>query len=249
MAKTVNAYNINERMQIAENLAAIRSRVTLAAQKSGRNPADVKLLAVSKTFPAQAVAEAYDAGGQRCFGENRVQELEAKVPALPPDIEWHLIGHLQANKVRNALKFSSFIHAVDSLALLQRIERLAAEMDAHPRLLLEVNISGEESKFGLRPAEVAPLLQWLPADAPAPVIGLMTMAPFDVPEATLHEVFGGLRNLRDQLQRQTGHALPELSMGMSGDFEAAIAEGATIVRVGSAIFGTRDYTALASTTT
>ncbi len=231
-------HNINERMQIAENLAAIRSRVANAARKAGRNPASVKLLAVSKTFPPEAVAEAY-AAGQNCFGENRVQELECKVPILPKEIEWHQIGHLQANKVRGALKFSSWIHAVDSLALLQRIERLATEMDAHPKLLLEVNVSGEESKFGLRPDEVATLLDWLPENAPAPVVGLMTMAPFDVLEAVLHEVFGGLRQLRDRLQQETGHPLPELSMGMSGDFETAILEGATIVRVGSAIFGHR----------
>ena len=158
------------------------------------------------------------------------------------EIEWHQIGHLQANKVRGALKFASWIHAVDSLPLLQRIERLANEMNSHPKLLLEVNISGEGSKFGLRPEEVTPLLEWLPANAPAPVVGLMTMAPFDVPEAILHEVFGGLRALRDRLQQETGHSLPELSMGMSGDFEVAIQEGATIVRVGSAIFGHREYT-------
>lgn len=240
MTEMVVIHNINERMEIAESLAAIRSRVASAARQAGRNPSSVKLLAVSKTFPAEAVAEAY-AAGQRCFGENRVQELEAKAPALPTEIEWHQIGHLQANKVRGALKFASWIHAVDSLPLLQRIERLATELDAHPKLLLEVNVSGEESKFGLRPEEVASLLEWLPSDAPAPVVGLMTMAPFDVPEATLHEVFGGLRQLRDRLQQETGHALPELSMGMSGDFEVAIQEGATIVRVGSAIFGTRDY--------
>ncbi|MBP5300093.1 MAG: YggS family pyridoxal phosphate-dependent enzyme [Victivallales bacterium] len=216
----------------------IRGRVAAAAESAGRNPSEVKLLAVSKTFPPAAVAEAF-AAGQKCFGENRVQELEVKAPVLSSEIEWHQIGHLQANKVRGALKFSSWIHAVDSLALLQRIERLAAELDAHPKLLLEVNVSGEASKFGLKPSEVAPLLEWLPADAPAPVVGLMTMAPFDVPESTLHEVFGGLRTLRDQLQSATGHALPELSMGMSGDFEVAIAEGATIVRVGSAIFGHR----------
>ena len=224
--------------QISDNLMEIRGRVAAAAVSAGRNPSEVKLLAVSKTFPPAAVAEAF-AAGQKCFGENRVQELEVKAPVLSSEIEWHQIGHLQANKVRGALKFSSWIHAVDSLALLQRIERLADELDAHPKLLLEVNVSGEASKFGLKPSEVAPLLEWLPADAPAPVVGLMTMAPFDVPESTLHEVFGGLRNLRDQLQSATGHALPELSMGMSGDFEAAIAEGATIVRVGSAIFGHR----------
>ncbi|MBQ4480093.1 MAG: YggS family pyridoxal phosphate-dependent enzyme [Victivallales bacterium] len=226
--------------QIAENLNRIRKRVAHAAVSSGREVSAVKLLAVSKTFPADAVAEAY-AAGQRCFGENRVQELEAKAPKLPAELEWHQIGHLQANKVRGALQFSSWIHAVDSLPLLQRIERLAAEMDTHPKLLLEVNVSGEESKFGLRPDEVAPLLEWLPSSAPAPVVGLMTMAPFDVPEPTLHEVFGGLRLLRDRLQQETGHPLPELSMGMSGDFEIAIQEGATIVRVGSAIFGHRDY--------
>ncbi|MBR6471615.1 MAG: YggS family pyridoxal phosphate-dependent enzyme [Victivallales bacterium] len=224
--------------QIAENLAAIRERVRAAAVQSGRSPDAVKLLAVSKTFPPGAVAEAY-AAGQGRFGENRVQELAAKAPALPKAIEWHQIGHLQANKVRGALEFASWIHAVDSLSLLRRIERLAAEMAVHPKLLLEVNVSGEESKFGLRPQDVSALLRELPQDAPAPVVGLMTMAPLDAPQELLHAVFGGLRRLRDQVQQEAGRALPELSMGMSGDFEVAIQEGSTIVRVGSAIFGHR----------
>ena len=224
--------------QIAENLAAIRERVRAAAVQSGRSPDAVKLLAVSKTFPPEAVAEAY-AAGQGRFGENRVQELAAKAPALPKAIEWHQIGHLQANKVRGALEFASWIHAVDSLSLLRRIERLAAEMAVHPKLLLEVNVSGEESKFGLRPQDVSALLRELPQDAPAPGVGLMTMAPLDAPQELLHAVFGGLRRLRDQVQQEAGRALPELSMGMSGDFEVAIQEGSTIVRVGSAIFGHR----------
>ena len=224
--------------QIAENLATIWRRVQTAAIQAGRSPDTVKLLAVSKTFPPEAVSEAYSTGQMR-FGENRVQELVTKAPILPSEIEWHLIGHLQANKVRGALEFSAWIHAVDSLSLLQRIERMAEEMAVHPRLVLEVNISGEASKFGLQPSEVSTLLRELPQNAPAPVVGLMTMAPLDAPSELLHAVFGSLRQLRDRLQQETGHALPELSMGMSDDFEAAIQEGSTIVRIGSAIFGHR----------
>ncbi len=227
--------------QLVANLTSVRESVAQAAVAAGRSPESVRLLAVSKTFPAADVLEAYSQGGQLCFGENRVQELESKAPVLPTEIEWHLIGHLQNNKVRAALKFASWIHSVDKPELLNRIEKIAAELSVHPKLLLEVNISGEASKFGLRPEEVSQLLAELPADAPAPVVGLMTMAPLDATDAELHQVFGGLRELRDSLEREHKIQLPELSMGMSGDYHIAIAEGATIVRVGTAIFGHRDY--------
>ena len=230
---------------ILENLTHIRQRIEKAAQSAGRNPASVRLLAVSKTFPAADVEIAWRDGGQTCFGENRVQELEAKAPVLPTEIEWHLIGHLQNNKVRAALKFARWIHSVDCLSLYERIQRIAAEESAAPKLLLEVNVSGEESKFGMKPDEADALLQAAVAcgNGPAPIVGLMTMAPAEADAATLHAVFGGLRQLRNRLQDAYGLPLPELSMGMSGDFEAAIAEGATLVRVGSAIFGHRDYSA------
>lgn len=224
--------------QIAENLAAVRARIVSAAQSSGRDAGSVRLLAVSKTFPATAIAEAY-AAGQRSFGENRIQEIEAKAPALPSGIEWHLIGHLQANKVRSAVKWTTWIHSVDSLDLLNRIDRIAGEEGRRPNVLLEVNISGEKSKFGFSPkdaGDIAPLAAAMPNLRMA---GLMTMAPMEASPEVLHQVFGGLRQLRDRIAGEYRIDLPVLSMGMSGDFEIAIAEGATIVRIGTAIFGHR----------
>ena len=222
---------------IAENLKSINERIANALAKSGRPADGARLLAVSKTFPAEVVKEAYDAG-QLCFGENRVQELAEKAPKLPSDITWHLIGHLQQNKVRQALQHAAWIHSVDSSDLFARINRIAAELNVAPRILLEVNISGEESKFGLKPDDVEKTV----ADnlgGPASCVGLMTVAPALASEAELHKIFEGLRNLRDKIQSNLKTSLPELSMGMSGDFEIAIAEGATIVRIGSAIFGHR----------
>jgi PLP dependent protein len=224
---------------IAENLTAVRQRIADAARKAGRQPSDVRLLAVSKTFPAADIADAYANGAQHCFGENRVQELEEKAPILPQEIQWHLIGHLQANKVRNAVKFATWIHSVDSLELLERIERIAEEEHACPHILLEVNISGEESKFGLTPEQADELAGVAKNMTHLKLEGLMTMAPFEAPADELHRVFGGLRELRDHIAQHHNITLPELSMGMSGDFEAAIAEGATIVRIGTAIFGHR----------
>ena len=208
-------------------------------RKAGRAEDSARLVAVSKTFPAEAVASAREAG-QFLFGENRVQELATKVPVLPQDIEWHLIGHLQANKVRAAVNLATWIHSVDTADLLRRIVRIAEEENRTPRLLLEVNVSGEASKFGMRADEVEATV----SACPTPLLcGLMTVAPAEATVAELHQVFASLRKLRDSVAAATGHPLPELSMGMSGDFEIALAEGATIVRIGSAIFGHRDYPA------
>ena len=222
---------------IYNNLQSVRERIAAAATRAGRSPSEVTLLAVSKTFSAELVSEAL-AAGQIEFGENRVQELAEKTPLLPDTCRWHLIGHLQKNKVRQALQFASMIQSVDSLSLLQRINRIAGEMELAPEILLEVNISGEDSKFGVSPEEVEPLLEAV-REGPARCLGLMTMAPLQASEIELAAVFAGLRQLRERLAANTGIALPELSMGMSGDFEIAIAEGATIVRLGSAIFGGR----------
>ena len=222
---------------IAEQLREVRDNVAAAAQAAGRSAADVKLLAVSKTFPAEDILTAYEAG-QREFGENRVQELAEKAPKLPADCVWHLIGHLQQNKVRQALQYAAWIHSVDSSELFSRINRIAAELAVVPRILLEVNVSGEESKFGLRPDDVEEVVA-KNLEGPASCVGLMTVAPALASEAELHKIFEGLRNLRDKIQSNLKTSLPELSMGMSGDFEIAIAEGATIVRIGSAIFGHR----------
>lgn len=223
---------------LIENFNLVREQVAQAAVDAGRSPDSVRLLAVSKTFPAEDVLQVFQAG-QACFGENRVQELSEKAKILPKEIEWHLIGHLQQNKVRAALEFSNWIHAIDTPELMARIQTIAAELNVSPKLLLEVNISGEESKFGLMPEKALELAKSLPNNPQAPLVGLMTMAPFEAPEDELHRVFGGLRALRDRIQDETGRELPHLSMGMSGDYKIAIQEGATIVRIGTAIFGHR----------
>ena len=221
---------------VGENLNEIRTEITNAARKAGRAPESVRLLAVSKTFPAEDVKSAYDAG-QRMFGENRVQELEVKAPVLPQDIEWHLIGHLQSNKAAKAVEHASWIHSVDSVKLLSLIEKAAEKRNKTMNILLEVNISGEESKFGLR--DDTEILEIAKAAQEMPYIrlrGLMTMAEIDADEKRLHETFAGLRAMRDRLEKELHITLPELSMGMSSDFPEAIAEGATIVRIGTANF-------------
>jgi pyridoxal phosphate enzyme (YggS family) len=224
--------------QIAENLEIIRHRIAAAAKRSGRSAGEVKLVAVSKTYPPEAIREAMDAG-QRCFGENRVQDALPKIEALPSDLDWHLIGHLQTNKVRKVIGRFSLFHGVDNTALALQMNRIAGESGVTANILLEVNISGEASKFGFDPTALPPALDELLPLPNLRIEGLMTMAPFsDKPEAA-SPVFEGLRKLRDALSAATGHQLNELSMGMSGDFEQGIAEGATIVRVGSAIFGSR----------
>ena len=224
---------------IAENLSEVRAAVARAAADAHRSPESVCLLAVSKTFPADDVRIAYDAG-QRMFGENRVQELEAKAPVLPSDIEWHLIGHLQSNKAAKAVEYASWIHSVDSAKLLAMIDKAAEKRGKSIHVLLEVNISGEASKFGMRDeAEILETAKAACGMAHVRLCGLMTMAELDADEKRLHETFAGLRMMRDRLERELGISLPELSMGMSSDFPQAISEGATIVRVGTAIFGRR----------
>lgn len=223
--------------QLKSVLASIRE----SAEASGRSPESVRLLAVSKTFPAEDIQEVYSAG-QREFGENRVQELETKVPVLPKDIVWHLIGHLQSNKAAKAAELADWIHSVDSMKLVRKLSEAAAKNGKTLKILLEVNVSGEESKSGIRSKEE--LFQIAEAAAAAPGLewkGLMTMAPAGAPPEVLKQVFAGLRSLRDELQAKFSVSLPELSMGMSGDYPAAIAEGATIVRIGTAVFGGRDY--------
>jgi pyridoxal phosphate enzyme (YggS family) len=223
---------------IAANLEEIRRRMADAAQRAGRDPASVRLVAVSKTYPAEAVAAAATTG-QRVFGESRVQESRDKIPACPPGLEWHFIGHLQKNKVRQALPLFSFFHSIDSTALAGAIDRIAGETGVKTQGLLEVNVSGEETKHGFTPEELRaqfPTLSKLPH---LRILGLMTMAPYGDNPEDARPVFRTLRELRDELQSTCQHPLPELSMGMSGDFEPAIEEGATLVRVGSSIFGAR----------
>jgi PLP dependent protein len=223
--------------QIAANLAAIRSRIVQAAQRSGRSADDVRLVAVTKYARPEWVRALVDAG-HALLGESRPQQLIERAGLLPGQIEWHLIGHLQRNKVRAVLPHVALIHSVDSLRLAERISDIAGQMSLTPRVLLEVNVSGEESKDGFDPGQLQsewPTLRALPN---LQIAGLMTMAPAGEDEESARPTFRRLRTLRDALRSDAAGdaALSELSMGMSGDFEVAIEEGATLVRVGSALF-------------
>jgi hypothetical protein len=227
---------------IRDHLESVREQIVSAEAAAGRPSGSVRLLAVSKTFPAEDVAEAF-ACGQACFGENRVQELASKVPVLPGTIEWHLIGSLQSNKAAKAAALASWIHSVDSEKLVRKISSAADSLNKTVNILFEVN-SGEENKTGFRAADDLRASLEVALALPAiQVRGLMTMAPLGSDEAALHRVFAALRAQRDALEQEFGIKLPELSMGMSGDFREAIAEGATIVRIGTAIFGGRAYSA------
>jgi hypothetical protein len=226
---------------IADRLSGIRERIAAAARSAGRNPSSIRLVAVSKTFPIDAVREAY-AAGHRDFGENRVQEALQKIAsATDLEIRWHLLGHLQLNKARKAGPVFAAIHSVDSLELLKRIDAAAAEAGRTAELLLQVDLAGEATKFGASPDEVPRLLDAATECRAARVTGLMTLPPLpDSPEDS-RPWFRQLRDLRDGwLASGVPPAmLSELSMGMSGDFEVAIQEGSTMVRVGTAIFGSR----------
>ena len=224
---------------LRENLELVENNILEACRRSGRDRSEVTLIAVSKTKPVSMLREAYDLG-IRTFGENKVQELTDKYEVLPHDIEWHLIGHLQSNKADRAVELADCIHSVDSVKLLNKIAAAAEKRGKVQDLLLEVNVSGEESKFGLSGydalREAAEHALGLTA---VRLLGLMTMAPLDAEKSVLHATFGGLRNFRDRLEQEFSVRLPELSMGMSSDYPEAIAEGATIVRIGTAIFGGR----------
>lgn len=223
---------------ISERLQAIRERIAAAATRCGRAPSSVELLAVSKTFPAESVREAVDAG-QLIFGENKVQELLAKAPLLPAKLQWHLIGHLQSNKVRKILPAVQFIHSIGSLDLARGVDRIAAELGMHPRVYLEINLASESSKHGFSIEQVRATLEDLYSLRSLEIQGLMCIPPFNSDAAKSRPYFTQLRLLRDDLERLGGLPLPLLSMGMSHDFEIAIEEGSTVVRVGSAIFGER----------
>lgn len=224
--------------QIATNLETVRAEIASAAQRAGRDPASVRLVAVSKTHPDEAVIAAA-AAGQTLFGESRVQEAREKIPECPPGLEWHFIGHLQKNKVRQALPLFSFYHSIDSVALAQAMDRIAGETGKAVDGLLEVNVSGEETKHGFTPEQLRAEFSEMAKLPHLRIRGLMTMAPYSENPEDARPVFRSLRELRDELHSAHNHPLPELSMGMSGDFEPAIEEGATLVRVGSSIFGAR----------
>lgn len=225
--------------EISERLQAIHERLARACARAGRTVSDVELLAVSKTFPVEDIREAVEAG-QMLYGENRVQDVVAKAPQLPKSLRWHLIGHLQSNKVRKVLPLVEAIHGVTSLDLARDIQRISVELGLFPRVYLEVNLAAESTKHGFVPAALREGgLETLCACDRLQIQGLMCIPPFDPDPEMTRPYFVELRALRDELAKRSGAPLPSLSMGMSHDFEIAIEEGATIVRVGSAIFGGR----------
>jgi pyridoxal phosphate enzyme (YggS family) len=224
---------------LQDRLAEVRRRITAAAERAGRDPAEVTLIAVGKTHPAPAIAEAIRAGVGD-VGENRVQEAATKKPLLPA-ARWHLIGPLQRNKVRAALELFDLVHTCDRAELAERLQRLLEEQWPGRRLpvLLEVNVGREPQKAGVLPEGAGALLQTALACRHLEVVGLMAVPPFHPDPEAARPHFRALRRLRTALQEEGGVALPHLSMGMSLDYEVAVAEGATLVRVGTAIFGAR----------
>jgi pyridoxal phosphate enzyme (YggS family) len=225
---------------IARRLAEIKDRIAAAARRAGRDPAQVRLVAVSKTVGLEALREAV-AAGQRLFGENYLQEALEKITALGPEAEWHFIGHLQSNKAKAAVGRFALIHSLDRLSLAEALEKAAARLGTVQGVLVQVNLAGEASKSGVAPEAAAELLQALKRFPHLRVMGLMTLPPFFPDPEAVRPYFRALRELRDRLKAQglADTGLPELSMGMSGDFEVAVEEGATLIRVGTALFGPR----------
>lgn len=223
---------------LRDRLMEIKLRLSAAALRSARSVSSVQLVAVSKSHPPELLREALGAGVE-IFGENRIQEARIKVPLLPKSARWHFIGHLQSNKVRQALPLFELLHGVDSLGIATEINRVASELGMYPRVLLEVNVAGEGSKFGFTPDALGAQIEALLGLGRIEIAGLMTIPPPSLDPEHSRQYFLRLRELRDKMSRETGVVLPELSMGMSADFEVAIEEGATMVRVGSALFGER----------
>ncbi len=223
---------------LAENLNQVRERIAAACARVGRAPGSVTLLAVTKTHPPEVVEQAA-ALGLTLFGENKVQEAKAKIPLCPGRLRWHMIGHLQSNKCRDAVELFEMVQSVDSLHLAEELNRRAEQASKTMPILLEVNIVGEASKFGYKPEQLLGDLQALNALSRLEVHGLMAIPPYTVLPEKARPAFRKLGELKQQCEQQLGAPLPHLSMGMSGDFEVAIEEGATIIRLGTALFGER----------
>lgn len=226
--------------EVAENLAEVKERMARAAESCGRSAEEVTLVAVSKTWPAEHVQKAVDAG-QRVFGENKLQEGQEKIPVLGSELEWHFIGGLQRNKVRKVFGLFHWVHSIDSMKLARYADGVAADMGIKPKVLLQVNIGRELSKGGFEIEELEDGFAEILSLGNLELKGLMCIPPAvdDPDDARVY--FKEMVTLRTRLQEKHGVSLPELSMGMSGDFEVAIQEGATMVRVGSSIFGSRNY--------
>jgi PLP dependent protein len=232
-------------MSISENIARVREHIASAAKRAGREPEDIALMAVSKTFPADAIKEAYSAG-LRLFGENKVQEFSGKSPSLLAlaNAEWHMIGHLQTNKAAKTAELFTAIDSVDSLRLAEKLNSAAAQLGKNLNVLLEINVGGEAAKSGLSAdsPELESILQAAPRLDRLKISGLMTIPPYSEDPQDARPYFRQLRELRDKIAvRRLAVNMETLSMGMSHDFEVAIEEGSTCVRVGTAIFGERNY--------
>jgi PLP dependent protein len=230
---------------VAENLERVRTQIGEAAKKRGRSAGDIELVAISKTHEAEKMRLAFEAG-QQLFGESRVQEARAKIPLLPSAARWHFVGRLQRNKVRHALPLFELFHSVDSLELARDMNRIADEEGLRPRVLLEVNVAGEGSKIGFAPEILREQMETLLGLQRLTIEGLMTIPPIAPEAEASRRYFVTLRELRDQFASEFQIALPHLSMGMTGDFTVAVEEGATLVRVGTAIFGKRTAARLRS---
>ncbi len=225
-------------MSLADNLASIQQRIAAACARAGRDPAGVQLLAVSKGMPPELIREAAECG-LSVFGESKVQEAKVKISMCPGRLRWQMIGHLQSNKCRDAVHCFEMIQSVDSPALAQEINRCADKQAKTMPILLEVNLAGEATKFGFKPEQLLADLDAINALPKVEIHGLMMIAPWTPEPEKVRPVFRRLRELKSQCEARLGAPLPHLSMGMSGDFEVAIEEGATIVRVGTSLFGAR----------
>lgn len=227
-------------MSVLENISQVRRRIDAAARRAGRHPGEIKLVAVTKTVPVEAIREAL-ACGINSFGENRVQEFLQKVSQLPAGLDWHLIGHLQTNKVKKVIGRAHLIHSLDRWSLAEEIDRAAQEVQTVARVLVQVNVAGEDTKYGLALSEVEAFVAEASQLPGIEVCGLMTIAPRCEQAEEVRPYFRQLRELARRMKDQAyGAKLAYLSMGMTGDFEVAVEEGAHLVRVGTAIFGQRD---------
>lgn len=224
-------------MSIKENLLEIKEKIAASCEKSGRNPEDVTILAVTKTIDAERINEAVSLG-LHDLGENRVQELLSKYEDVKGDVRWHIIGHLQSNKVKYIADKVCMIHSVESLSLAKEIERQCAKLDKIMDILVEVNVSGEQSKSGITPAEAEDFIREVSKFEHIRVKGLMTMAPFDAKDEELHQIFSNLYKISvDISSKKLDNVIMEcLSMGMTGDYEIAVEENSTIVRIGTGLF-------------
>jgi len=227
-------------MDIIENYIKIQKQVTETALSCGRNPEDIQIIAVSKTFPIETVQQAIDSG-ITIFGENKIQEAKRKIPELKGKFNIHMIGHLQSNKAKDAVKLFDLIHSIDKLSTAEKLNTEAEKAGKIQKILIQVNTSGETSKSGMTEQEVLNIITEFADLDNVEVLGLMAMAPYTDNLKIIRESFSSARILLEKINNKTGLGLKELSMGMSSDYKTAIEEGSTMVRIGSAIFGERNY--------